>query len=92
MKTVEIRPGVTQITFSKKEAADMQRDIAARSGLTLRQYRRELKKALNDHWCHCENSDPEQITFCDDGENINEHCCQKHHYHCGNCGKIVQVG
>ena len=47
------------------------------------------KAAEEAFWCNCGKSEGSQITFHDDGE-----CrtCQKHHYHCGNCGKITQVG
>lgn len=39
-------------------------------------------------WCRCEKSS-DDVIFHDDGE-----CgdCHKHHYHCGNCQKITQVG
>lgn len=39
-------------------------------------------------WCRCEKPS-DDIIFHDDGE-----CgdCRKHHYHCGACGKITQVG
>lgn len=39
-------------------------------------------------WCRCGKSS-EDVIFHDDGE-----CgdCHKHHYHCGFCQKICQVG
>lgn len=39
-------------------------------------------------WCRCGKSS-DDVIFHDDGE-----CgdCHKHHYHCGNCQKISQVG
>ena len=40
-------------------------------------------------WCSCEKPDLENSTFCDDGECAD---CRKHHYHCGTCQKICQVG
>jgi hypothetical protein len=53
---------------------------------------RQLKVALerqNELWCHCRPPSSEDIIFHDDNT-----CkqCQKHHYHCGSCGKITQVG
>lgn len=40
-------------------------------------------------WCTCKNPINSDVTFHDDGE-----CgdCHKHHYHCGDCQKICQVG
>jgi hypothetical protein len=40
-------------------------------------------------WCACKTPDLENCTFCDDGECAD---CRKHHYHCGSCKKICQVG
>lgn len=40
-------------------------------------------------WCSCENADLSNSTFCDDGTCSD---CEKHHYHCGACNKICQVG
>jgi hypothetical protein len=41
-----------------------------------------------DGWCKCENLSTNDL-FHDDGE-----CkaCRKHHWHCGRCGEISQVG
>jgi hypothetical protein len=78
------------ITFSPAEMDEMLTKIAADSGMTLEQYKAAVAKDLADHWCQCKPSgDP---IFCNDGERINEHCCDKHHYHCSNCLKITQVG
>lgn len=43
------------------------------------------------NWCDGKSC-PEDVeqTFYDDGQHPG--CCDKHHYHCGNCGKISQVG
>lgn len=51
----------------------------------------EVQKALDREqamWCRCEKSSDEVI-FHDDGECAD---CHKHHYHCGACQKITQVG
>lgn len=46
-------------------------------------------KAIAALWCSCGRSDEAPAIFHDDGT-----CrkCYKHHWHCGRCGKIVQVG
>lgn len=51
------------------------------------QAQRALKREM-DLWCSCKTPS-EDVIFHDDGE-----CrqCRKHHYHCGTCGKITQVG
>lgn len=49
-----------------------------------------LANELAAHWCKCEKEG--EAIFCNDGERINQHCCNKHHYHCSNCKKITQVG
>jgi hypothetical protein len=40
-------------------------------------------------WCDCKKPDYEAHVFHDDGQC---NTCYKHHYHCGSCGKIYQVG
>jgi hypothetical protein len=40
-------------------------------------------------WCSCEKPNLEDSIFCDDGTCSD---CEKHHYHCGTCKKICQVG
>lgn len=42
-----------------------------------------------DDWCKCEDRDIYDTEFWDDGEH--EHVW-KHHYRCGECGKITQIG
>tara|TARA_Y100000589_G_scaffold331494_1_gene385286 strand:- start:59 stop:241 length:183 start_codon:yes stop_codon:yes gene_type:complete len=42
-----------------------------------------------DDWCKCEDRDIYDTEFWDDGEH--EHV-YKHHYRCGDCGKITQIG
>lgn len=39
-------------------------------------------------WCSCGNPSKD-VEFYDDGECTD---CDKHHYHCSDCRKIVQVG
>lgn len=56
-----------------------------------RAIRQEVKDALDREaalWCKCEKSS-DDVTFHEDNECRD---CRKHHYHCGNCGKICQVG
>lgn len=51
----------------------------------------EAQKALQreaDLWCRCGKSS-DDVIFHDDGECSQ---CRKHHYHCGSCGKISQIG
>lgn len=51
----------------------------------------KVKRALKreaDLWCRCKTSS-ESPDFHDDNECSQ---CQKHHWHCGNCRKICQVG
>tara|TARA_Y100000401_G_scaffold117519_1_gene126807 strand:- start:1001 stop:1240 length:240 start_codon:yes stop_codon:yes gene_type:complete len=42
-----------------------------------------------DDWCQCEDHDIYDTEFWDDGEHEHVH---KHHYRCGDCGKITQIG
>jgi len=48
----------------------------------------ELKKAEEDFWCDCGNPSGETIYY-GDGQG---HLCDKHHYVCADCFKVVQVG
>ena len=52
-------------------------------------YNAKLKAADEAFWCKCGKSDTADTTFHDDGEC---RACNKHHYHCGVCNKISQVG
>ena len=54
-------------------------------------YRAAQEKAEKEFWCQCPaDSVPiESIIFHDNGECA---MCEKHHYHCPDCGKITQVG
>lgn len=89
MKTTKISENVTQITFSKAELLNMDKEAAKREGITVAEYRRQKKEAMK-MWCSCdEPGDPE---FHDDGEGTGPYCCGKHHYHCSKCGKITQIG
>lgn len=45
--------------------------------------------AFQDSWCRCDNPDFEQAIFYDNGRHPD---CRKHHWRCGDCGKILQVG
>lgn len=45
-------------------------------------------KALEDFWCHCGNPSGD-VEFHDDGEGA---ACSKHHYTCGDCGRVLQIG
>jgi hypothetical protein len=69
--------------FTKEEVAKV-------LGMTVPAYEAAMERERK-HWCSCEKPS-EGVDFCDDGQRRNEHCCSKHHYHCQNCGKIVQVG
>lgn len=46
-------------------------------------------KREQELWCSCKNADLMNSTFCDDGTCSD---CEKHHFHCGTCNKICQVG
>jgi hypothetical protein len=91
MKETKIREGATLITFSKREMADMDRRIADSRGISLRQYRKLLKQEMR-HMCSCDSPDTDNLIFCTDGQVFNEHCVHKHHYHCGRCKKVFQIG
>ncbi len=43
-------------------------------------------------WCDCEADLPEYEQYHADGEGTGPYCVHKHHYHCGGCGKIIQIG
>lgn len=46
-------------------------------------------RVIND-WCECEDQDNSDTLFADDY--VCRCGCDKHHYHCLDCGKITQVG
>ncbi len=54
--------------------------------LTDAEYRAEIK--FRKSWCQCGNKSKE-VRFYDDYEHPD---CSKHHYRCGDCGKILQIG
>ncbi len=50
----------------------------------------ELNAATEHLWCQCEGDEGfENPTHHADGECAD---CDKHHWHCGTCGKISQIG
>lgn len=57
-------------------------------------YQAAYAKAMREFWCdgkgRCANEDASLVgAFHDDGECAK---CDKHHWHCGVCGNIRQVG
>ena len=42
-------------------------------------------------WCECEE-ETDDCLFHDDGVAPESMCPGKHHWHCGLCGKLIQVG
>ena len=47
-------------------------------------------KELQASWCACDSeSDP---LFHDDGQTPLDNCVDKHHYHCGWCLGLSQIG
>lgn len=53
-------------------------------------YQARLKAEHEAFWCKGEGRCASAgSSFFDDGECA---CCAKHHYHCGACGKVSQVG
>lgn len=41
-------------------------------------------------WCECDDGDGG--IYHKDGETLWEWCCRKHHWHCRQCKKILQIG
>ena len=68
--------------------------LAAKLGITVEEYRQRLKADLDKHWCACpeEKKRLKPTVFHDNGRMTNQHCVRKHHWHCGSCKKLVQVG
>lgn len=77
--------------ISKGIMAKVYEDLAKEAGLTVEQYRAKMAEEFVKFWCQCGNPSGE-VTFHDDGVMPSAACCQKHHYHCDDCGKVTQVG
>jgi hypothetical protein len=90
VQVTKLASGGELITFSPAEMDEMQGRIAKDAGMTLVAYRAMLNEHMTQDWCKCEDSEPG--AFCDDGQHRNIHCVGKHHWHCGVCEKLVQVG
>ncbi len=90
MKTTKLKNGGELIEFTQAEMDEMQGRIAKDAGMTLEAYRAMLNEHMKADWCQCEK--PGDPVFCPDGRSRNQHCVTKHHYHCENCMKLIQVG
>jgi hypothetical protein len=95
MQVKQLGNGCEEITFSQAEIDEIHGEIAAEAGMTLEAYRAMLAQHMNQDWCQC--GDKQEVgMFCDDTTSVrqhrNIHCVNKHHWHCANCDKLVQVG
>ena len=93
MQVNKLADGNEEITFSQEEIDEIHGEIARDAGMTLEEYRAMLSEHLNEDWCQC--GDKQEVgMFCDDsiGLTRNQHCTRKHHWHCGVCDKLLQVG
>ncbi len=43
-------------------------------------------------WCKCSSDEDNGIIYHEDGEGSWETCVEKHHFHCGRCQKLTQIG
>ncbi len=84
IETTTISPGKPVEKSSLKIACVICKGAAVISPAVKKALEREAKL-----WCTCKKPDLDNCTFCDDGECAD---CNKHHYHCGTCQKICQVG
>lgn len=77
--------------FLKNIIDSVDKKMAAHLGITVHEYRKRLHSEVDEHWCKC-NPQGDEAIYCGDKQQRNEHCVIKHHWHCGKCGKLVQVG
>jgi hypothetical protein len=91
MNVTKLASGGELITFTPAEMDEMQGRIAKDAGMTLEAYRAMLNEHMTQDWCKCGDVQAPGA-FCDDGQSRNIHCVSKHHWHCGVCEKLVQVG
>ncbi len=66
-------------------------DLAREAGITVDEYETRLAKDNARVWCQCGNPSKENY-FHDDGVTPAPSCVGKHHWHCQDCGKVVQIG
>lgn len=87
-------PRVQTFTISKEIMDEVDSKLAAKAGMTLEEWRKALKEDVERHWCKCsrEARESRDSIFHDDGQVTNQHCTRKHHWHCGKCKKLTQVG
>ncbi len=84
LETTTISPGKLTEKLSMEITCVICKGAAVVTPAVIQAIKREA-----DLWCSCKKPDFDNITFHDDGECRD---CRKHHYHCGACGKICQVG
>lgn len=72
----------------QKSVLEIKCVICAGGGRITPRMKKAVETRVDDFWCHCKTPS-EDVTFHDDFECRD---CQKHHYHCGTCHKISQVG
>lgn len=65
--------------------------LAAAAGMTVEQYLHALQGSKKKHWCSCP-IEHGTIFHDDKARKTNQHCVDKHHYHCAKCKKLTQVG
>lgn len=80
-----------KLEFMKSIIDSVDRKMARQLGITLTEYRKRLHAETEEHWCSCNPHDDNPL-YCANGQRRNEHCYSKHHWHCGRCMKIVQIG
>ncbi len=84
-----IKPVVIQISQSIIDTVHGR--MAERRGMTLDEFRAALAVDAKKHWCSC--TVVHDVMFHDDkARKTNQHCVNKHHYHCKKCKKLTQVG
>ena len=92
MKTTKLPGGGELIEFTQAEMDEMETSIAKDAGMTLEEYRAMCARHMTEDWCKCGDLSEGVGAFCDDGQRINKHCVDKHHWHCFTCKKLIQVG
>lgn len=88
-------PGIVEVI--KVDASIMEgidRSAAQCLGISVEEYRTRLKEEGEKHWCKCPKEVRERFDtiYHDNGRITNQHCVKKHHYHCGKCKKLTQIG
>lgn len=71
--------------------------LAGMAGITVDQLKTELKAEADNGWCKCDHWVDHRTTwYCGDIRHgmdyANEYCVDKHHWHCAECDKLMQVG